>query len=244
MITDADCRPPSTWIAGIVRHFDPPVGLVAGHVREGGDSLGHKLRALERLSVAAVAAGAMGWGRGLSARGGNLSYRREVFEEVGGLTTLHATLSGDDDLFVQLVSRTSSWQMKYVLGPETAVTTLPPEDLRQALAQERRRTSKGKQYPPWVQGFLAATFLMNLFLLVAGPFSAAQPGTYPLPLIAFASKVTCELLILIRAVRLTGRKGLLRFFPLAAILHIPYFVIFSVSGTLAGYRWKGKTDNK
>ena len=242
MITDADCRPPSTWISGMIRHFEPQVGLVAGHIREEGSTLGLKLRALERLSVAAVAAGAMSWGYGLTARGGNLSYRRKVFEEVGGLKTLYKSLSGDDDLFVQLVSRSSTWRLKYVLGPETAVTTTPPADLYQFLSQEPRRTSKGKYYPLWMQTHLVNAFLMNLSLAVTLPFSVGHPGSYPLPLIAFAGKVFCELLILIKAVRISKRKGLLRFFPMAAVLHIPYFLIFSIWGTLGGYRWKGKVD--
>ena len=238
LVTDADCQPVPTWIRAMICHFEPSVGLVAGYVRQEGDLLWQKLRSLERLSVAAVAAGAINWGKGLTATGGNLGYRREVYDQIGGFKDLSKPLSGDDDLFIQLVSDRTQWEMQYAFEPDAAVTSQPPANLRQFVAQERRRTSKGKYYPPWVQAILAQVLLMNLALAVTIPFSLLHPTTYPLPLIAFGGKVFCELLILIRASHLFKRKGLLWVFPLAAILHIPYFLVFSVWGTLGGYRWK------
>lgn len=240
LITDADCLPVPTWIRAMVRHFEPSVGLVAGHVHQGGHLLWQKLRSLERLSMAAMAAGAIGWNQGLSANGGNLGYRREVFQEVDGFNSLSTPLSGDDDLFIQLVSRKTSWDLQYAFEPEAAVSTKPPANLRQFVAQERRRTSKGKYYSTWVQAMLIEAFLMNLALILTLPFSLCYLATYPLPLGAFVGKALCEFLILIRAGRLFKRKGLLRFFPLAVFLHIPYFLAFSIWGTLGSYRWKTK----
>jgi cellulose synthase/poly-beta-1,6-N-acetylglucosamine synthase-like glycosyltransferase len=241
LITDADCRPESTWISAMVRHFTPSVGLVAGQVYQDGRSIWQKLRSLERLSVSAVAAGAISWGQGLTATGGNLGYRRRVFQELDGFKTISKPLSGDDDLFIQRVSRRTSWQLRYAFEPEASVTTDPPSNLGQFVTQERRRTSKGKYYPPLLQAFLAEAFLMNLALAASLPFSLAHPVAYPLPLIAFGGKVICELLILIKASHLFKREKLLRFFPLAAVLHIPYFLIFAIWGTLGGYRWKTET---
>ncbi|KPL18888.1 MAG: hypothetical protein AMJ92_05720 [candidate division Zixibacteria bacterium SM23_81] len=241
LLTDADCLPAPTWIKTMVRHFEPSVGLVAGHVHQGGQLLWQKLRSLERLSMAAMAAGAIGWNQGLSANGGNLGYRREVFREVAGFKSLSAPLSGDDDLFIQLVSRKTSWEFQYAFEPEAAVSTKPPANLRQFVAQERRRTSKGRYYPTWVQAILIEAFMMNLALIITLPFSLCYLTTHPLPWGAFVGKALCELLILIRASRLFKRKGLLRFSPLAVFLHIPYFVVFSIWGTLGSYRWKAET---
>jgi len=238
LITDADCRPVPTWISAMVRHFEPSVGLVAGNIRQDGRAVWQKLRSLERLSIAAVAAGTIGWDHGLTATGGNLGYRRRVFQEVDGFKTLSQPLSGDDDLFVQLVSRETSWKLQYAFEPEASVITEPPSTLSQFVAQERRRTSKGIYYPPWVQILLADIFLMNLALVVTVPFSLAHPAAYPLPLLALGGKAVCELLILIKASRLFKREKLLRFFPLAMVLHIPYFLAFAIWGTLGGYRWK------
>lgn len=244
LITDADCLPAPTWISSMVRHFEPSVGLVAGHVREEGSAVWQKLRSLERLSVAAVAAGAIGWNQGITATGGNLGYRRQVFHEVDGFKALSKPLSGDDDLFIQLVSRRTTWQLQYAFEPEAAVTTQSPANLGQFVAQERRRTSKGKYYPPWVQAILAEAFLMNLALVVSIPFCLGHPAVHPLPLIAFAGKAFCELLILIKASRLFKRRGLLRLFPLAAVLHIPYFIVFAIWGTTGGYRWKAEISTR
>jgi cellulose synthase/poly-beta-1,6-N-acetylglucosamine synthase-like glycosyltransferase len=239
LITDADCLPTSTWIRAMIRHFEPDVGLVVGQVRHAGSSFWQRLCALERLSVAAVAAGAIGLGRGLTAIGSNLGYRRRVFQDVNGFKNLSAPLSGDDDLFVQLVSRKTRWRLRYAFGPQAAVTTELPANLSQFVAQQRRRASKGQYYPLWLQAILAEVWLMNLALAVTLPFSLGHPTAYFLPLIAFAGKALGESLILIKVSQLFKTRGLLRFFPLAAILHIPYFLVFSIWGTLGGYRWKG-----
>ncbi len=244
LITDADCRPVPTWITAMMRHFEPTVGVVAGHVYEGGPAVWQQLRSLERLSVAALAAGTIGWGQGITATGGNLGYRRRVFQEVGGFADLSKPLSGDDDLFIQLVSRRTSWALHYAFEPEAAVITDPPATLRQFVAQERRRTSKSGYYLPWIQVLLVEVFLMNLVLALTLPFALLHPTAYPLPLIVFAGKVLCELLFLIKAGRLFKRTKLLRLFPLAVALHIPYFLTFAIWGTLGGYRWKAERPDQ
>jgi biofilm PGA synthesis N-glycosyltransferase PgaC len=238
LVTDADCRPGPAWIQTMVEYFEPQVGLVAGHVRQEGSRLWQKLRSLERLSLSAVSAGAIGWDRGLTATGGNLAYRREVFEQVGGFRDLAGSLSGDDDLFVQLVSRRTRWELRYAFQPQAAVDTDPPATLKDFVAQERRRSSKWRFYPLWVRAAAAEAFLTNLSLMVTLPLSLALPGGGPLPLAAFGLKALGEFLLLLKAGYLLGQGGLLRYFPAVAVLHIPYLLVFSVWGTLGQYRWK------
>lgn len=238
LVSDADCRPAPAWISTMVRHFEPGVGLVAGQVRQKGSKLWHKLRSLERLSLSAVAAGAIGWGLGLTATGGSLGYRREVFDHVGGFRRLARPLSGDDDLFVQLVSRRTRWQLRYAFQPEAAVDTDPPATLREFVAQERRRTSKGRHYSLGAQALAALAFLTNLSLAVALPLSLIRPELGPWPWAAWGAKVLGEFLLLSKAGRMLGQRGWWPYFPMAAVLYIPYFLLFAVWGTLGGYRWK------
>jgi cellulose synthase/poly-beta-1,6-N-acetylglucosamine synthase-like glycosyltransferase len=238
LITDADCRPVRTWIETMVRHFEPQVGLVAGHVRQHGERWWHRCRYLERLSMSAVAAGTMAWGYGLTATGGNLGYRKKVFRQVGGFSALARPLSGDDDLFVQLVSRRTSWELRYALEPQAVVETDPPATVRDFLTQERRRTSKGRFYPLGVKVAAVEAFLMNLGLIITVPLALAGAGTGPVPLLAFGLKIICELSLLFKAGRLLNTIKTLRFFPLVAILYPLYFLLFSIWGSLGDYRWK------
>jgi len=238
MVTDADCRPVRTWIETIIRYFEPRVGLVAGHVRQRGSRWWHRWRYVERLSMSAVAAGTMGWGYGVTATGGNLAYRKELFGQVGGFRDLAGPLSGDDDLFVQLIARRTSWQLRYACEPGAVVETDPPADLRGFLSQERRRASKGRYYPPAVKAAAGTAFLLNLGLVVTVPLWLAGAGTGWWPPLSLGLKTGAELLLLLKAARLLGERGDLWYFPLVAVLHPLYFLIFSLWGTLGGYRWK------
>jgi cellulose synthase/poly-beta-1,6-N-acetylglucosamine synthase-like glycosyltransferase len=227
----------------MVGYFEDRVGLVVGQVRQRDQRWWHRLRSLERLSLIAGGGGAIGWGVGLTAVGSNLGYRKEVFEEVGGFHDVAEPLSGDDDLFIQLVSRRTRWALRYAFQAQAAVYTDPPATLSGFVGQERRRTSKGRYYPLWVKALATEAFLLNLSLIISVPLALAHPVTRPLPLLAFGMKVLSELLLLLKASRLFGQRGLLRYYPLAAILHIPYFLIFSIWGTLGEYRWKSKSGN-
>ncbi len=238
LITDADCRPARTWIETMVRHFQPRVGLVAGHVRQGGHRWWHRWRYLERLAMSAVAAGSMAWGYGVTATGGNLGYRKELFRQVGGFRDLAEPLSGDDDLFVQLAARRTSWRLRYAFEPEAAVETDPPADPRGFLTQERRRTSKGRFYPSGVKAAAGMAFLLNLGLIITVPPALAGAGTGPMPLLALGLKSVCELLLLLKAGWLLDERRTILVFPLLAVLHPLYFVLFALWGTLGGYRWK------
>ncbi len=242
LVTDADCRPVRTWIATMVRYFEPRVGLVAGPVRQQGNRWWQRCRYLERLSLSAVAAGTMAWGYGVTASGGNLGYRKEVFHQVGGFSALAKPLSGDDDLFVQLVSRRTSWLFHHAFDPLAVVETDPPATWREFVAQERRRTSKGRFYPPGIKAVAVEAFLMNLGLTITVPLALVGAGTGWAPLLAFGLKIISELSLLVKASRLMDTAKTLRYFPLVAIMHPLYFLLFSVWGTLGDYRWKSAGD--
>jgi cellulose synthase/poly-beta-1,6-N-acetylglucosamine synthase-like glycosyltransferase len=192
--------------------------------------------------MSAVAAGTMGWGYGVTATGGNLAYRKELFGQVGGFRDLAGPLSGDDDLFVQLVARRTSWQLRYAFEPEAAVETDPPADLRGLLSQERRRTSKGRYYSPAVQAAAGAAFLLNLGLVITVPLWLAGAGTGWWPPFSLGLKISAELLVLLKAARLLGELKTIRLFPVVAVLHPLYFLVFALWGTLGGYRWKPAGD--
>ncbi|MFQ6092943.1 MAG: glycosyltransferase, partial [bacterium] len=147
LTTDADCRPKPTWIRGMVSHFEPGVGLVAGYSytedRGEGASLLQKFRSLERIGVAAVAAGSIGLGKGITCSGQNLAYRKEAYFDLGGFSKIGHLRSGDDDLLIQHLDRYTSWGKRYAISPETHVRTRAPVAVAQFIQQEKRRASKG-----------------------------------------------------------------------------------------------------
>jgi cellulose synthase/poly-beta-1,6-N-acetylglucosamine synthase-like glycosyltransferase len=161
---------------------------------------------------------------------------------VGGFGDLSEPLSGDDDLFVQLVSRRTTWKLRYAFEPQAVVETDAPATIRDFLNQERRRTSKGRHYPFAIQATVAAVFFMNLGLTITVPMALIGIGTGWIPLLALGLKISCELALLLKACHLLGVKKVLWHFPPVAILHPLYFLLFSIWGTLGNYRWKTGHD--
>ena len=102
LTTDADCRPPPSWVSSTARCFSPRVGLVAGYapLLSRRHPLGGLL-ALQSLVVSALAAGSVGIGFPLTCSARNLGYRRSAFEAVGGFRD-NGHIRGGDDVFLDL----------------------------------------------------------------------------------------------------------------------------------------------
>jgi len=248
--TDADCRPVPTWISTIMKSFTPKVGLVAGFspLESESDikSLPQKLVTLDSLSLACVAAGGIGLGRAATCSGRNLAYRKLVYEQVNGFSKISKHISGDDDLFLHLVSQETDWKIHYVLQPNALVYSDPAPDFATFFNQRTRHASKGKHYHFWLTSILILVYLFNLMLLIGG-LSCLLGGILPIFIkvmaiivISFALKAASEYCLLVKGARLVHKQYLLKVFPIAALLHIPYVVIFGLLGTFKTFSWKGE----
>ncbi|MBI4530929.1 MAG: glycosyltransferase [Candidatus Latescibacteria bacterium] len=183
LTTDADCRIPPTWIDGIVRCFQPDVGVVIGFSQIGSphekSSLLERLQALDFLALMSAAAGSANVGIPLAASGQNFAYRRRVFEEVGGFTRIGRRVSGDDVLFLQVVRRQTTWRVAFAGSKETFTTTTGQKTVRGFIEQRKRWASNGiYQYQlnkPFFT-YIVAVFVMNLLLLTVVPYTLIDWG--------------------------------------------------------------------
>lgn len=240
--TDADCQPVPTWVETLVRSFSPETGLVAGYspleIPGTHSRRMHRMFALESLSLACVAAGGIGLGQPLTCSGRNLAYRRQVFDAVGGFSKIAQYISGDDDLFLQQVSRETHWKIGYALDARALVYSAPPKNFKAFFQQRTRHASKGKFYRPQTVAGLVAVYLFNLLTLAGILFGWALPTWFWLSLGGFAAKSLFELALLFIGAHFFQKNYLLRIFPLVAVLHLPYVVIFGALGTFKQFQWK------
>ena len=246
LTTDADCCPVKTWVSAVVRHFLPETGLVAGFspLERSEESwfLPRKLYALETLSLAAVSAGGIGLGKGLTCSGRNLAYRKQVFEETGGFSQIAHLISGDDDLFLQLVAKSNRWQLNYAATPDALVYSAPPARLRDFYHQRTRHASKSRHYHWKLILGLVAVYVFNLFILLTPAWGLLGWHTwFRLGVFAFVLKTGVEFFLLNALARRVNKNKLMRWFPIAPFLHIPYVVIFGLLGVFKKFEWKGET---
>lgn len=182
LLTDADCRPKTdAWISQMAVQlteytevvlgfspYDPYPGWLNAFIRYETFQT-----ALQYFSFATVGAPFMGVGR-------NLMYRRESFWENKGFTTHMGLLSGDDDLFINQISKKgntviSTDELSYVYSE-------PKLTFKDWVTQKKRHLSVGKRYKfrdKLSLGLLWMSFLACCFFFV--PALISEPTWFMMP---------------------------------------------------------------
>lgn len=237
--TDADCLPSKEWLAEINRYFTGSIDFVAGYspLLSKKDNLTLRLKNLERVAIFAISAGGMGWNLGLTCTARNMAYRKSIYENVNGFSGLEAIPSGDDDLMLQHLSRHTR-AMSFMFSQNSIVPSNDNKDLGGQIDQETRRASKWRYYPPYIMMGTALVFVYYLLLFVA--LVLLLMGN--LSLYQFLSlillKIIAELMIITTFLSKIQAMHYLLHYPLAFLLHLPYFLFFALKGTFGKYQWK------
>lgn len=245
--TDADCIPGPRWIAQILTYFDPDVGMVAGYnpyrTNETAD-LFQKILALDYFAMAAVAAASAGLNYPVSCSGGNLAYRRVVYESINGFGDSRRAVSGDDDLFLHRVREQSGWQIRYSVLPQTFVPTKPPASFQEFLQQRIRYASKGLLYSKPVVLLLLGIFAMNAMLTTGCVYAFSDPFIL-LPLAAaFLAKAGCEWFFLKQATNCFQGRFPSAVFGVTSIVHPVYVTVAGLMGQVGQFSWKNDRYRK
>ncbi len=253
--TDADCVPSRTWIASLVSCFDSTVGVVAGYSPYDASLLrSEKLPGLarrllyefisgEEFKGAVWSAGSIGLELAWLCTGRNLAYRRSVFEEVGGFEQIKISVSGDDDLLIQLVRRQTKWKIRYATFERSFVRTAPPSTFSKFVNQRTRHFSAGKYFTIPMKVFFTLFHAANLFVFLGAFAYFFAPPVLVIGLLAFAAKIAVDLLLMITGFFVIGeKKSFLGFRPLnfllTEILYIFYNTLIGPLGFIKTFEWK------
>ncbi|WP_341227531.1 glycosyltransferase [uncultured Arcticibacterium sp.] len=182
LLTDADCRPLSkNWIKEMVAKLSDGKEVVLGFspYNKYPGILNAFIRyetfqtALQYMSFAKVGIPFMGVGR-------NLMYRRECFWQNKGFSTHMGLLSGDDDLFINEVSKGSNTEI--ALNYDSYVSSEPKTTFDSWVTQKRRHLSVGKKYKArdkFSIAMLWLSFLACWFFII--PAFVSEPSWFVLP---------------------------------------------------------------
>ncbi|MFZ5433958.1 MAG: glycosyltransferase, partial [Calditrichota bacterium] len=170
MFTDADCVVQPGWVKALLETYTERTGAVAGATVPQEDSLlSGKLYRLERLLVHYTSASAIGWGSPASVSGTNFSYRRCVYDQIGGIA--HADFpSGDDDLMAQAIHR-QGWEIGFAQGTDSVVTDMRPFNPFRMVRATIRHQSTIRFYP-WFWRIAYIATILSYGLLIGVCFLA------------------------------------------------------------------------
>ncbi len=237
---DADCEVAPEWLNGMMRYFEPPVGVVVGPVSYHHEkNLFQKLQSLEFLGLVIAGAGSIGMKRPIIANGANLAYRKTAFYEVGGFASFENISSGDDDLLIQKIAQETRWKIHFAADHQTIVRTNPTDSLRQFLDQRARWASKSLIYPNfWLILVLFLIYLFYGFLVLSGLFVYLSVISPSFLLAGFVGKCFIDFLLMLKGCNIIKRKELLIYFLIAEILQIPYILYAGAAGVMGNFQWK------
>lgn len=227
--TDADCIPPAGWLSSIARAHAATHGdnVLIGYSPFRKDAgLVSRIARYETFVTGFLTAGAAGLGRPYMAVGRNISYPRAVFDRVGGFESIMHSMSGDDDLFVQVVARRRAADIRALLDPASFVPTDGPRDFREWLRQKRRHTSAGRFYRPSIKAHHAVFHGSSLLLWMA-PLLAGWPGAGLL-----ASRLLLQHLLLREPAQALQERDLVSIQPFLEPLYLLYIALVAPMGLL------------
>ena len=247
--TDADCFPHTSWIEELVKSFKPDVGLVAGYspykISDYQTSTDRFLNKIffkfivyEEFRAAIWAAGSIGWKTGWLCTGRNLAYRRKVYDEVNGFEKIKMSISGDDDLFLQLVRRQTEWKIKYIKTLESFVPTVSPINFWSFVEQRKRHFSAAKFFTLPMMIFFSIYHSSNILLLVSPLLFLLNILTMPFMMIVFCSKLLADFILFKHSYRIFDAFNFHCSFILMEVLYVFYNSLIGPLGFFRKFVWK------
>lgn len=241
--TDADCTFASKWVSSHVNYYKKnEVYFLSGPVlfKEETSFFG-RLQSLEFLSLIGIGAAAIGAGNPLMCNGANLSFKKDVFEKVGGYTGNENIASGDDVFLMHKVMKRFPGKVNFLKSREAIVYTSPQENLNAFVEQRKRWASKSSSYTDLFSKAVAViTYMFNLLLIICGVVSLFSYTFAKIFLVAFGLKVFTDLVFLIPVTSFFRERRLLYYFLVEQLLYSFYIVYIGATGTLSKYKWKGR----
>ncbi len=231
LTSDADCRYPDTWVAGMVSHFAPDVAMVVGYVEStrpyDGANAVQRFESTDWLSLMMTSMALTHFGWKFASSANNQGYRRSAFRAIGGFGASGRAPSGDEDLLTQRMGRLQTGRVVFAATPEIRVYTEPMPGLYALLNQRRRWVSRYKHIMHYHPGFFlsisvlgAQSVVLSLGIMLAFFVPALMPWVFGL----WGAKLTVEIVGMHVAERLMGRRDLGGLTTVSwAVLH-PFFI--------------------
>ncbi len=234
LTTDADCVVSPTWAKTIASYYTKDVAMVCGYTNQKADTVFEGMQDVDFIYLLAVASGAMNLGKPLSAIGNNMSYRKDVYFEVGGYEAIPFSVTEDFKLLMA-IHNLKKYKIIYPTDADALVTSAPCPDAKTLYWQKKRWGVGGLDSD--LAGFtaMATAWLTHLGILLA-PFLVPQVAVY---LIGF--KFISDYFFLYGVYRKLNLKLSIKYFLVFEIYFIFYVLVLPILLIFTKkVNWKGR----
>lgn len=226
LMTDADCMPASEfWMQKMQSAFTDTKDIVLGygpyHKRKG--FLNKLIRfetfhtALQYFSYALAGMPYMGVGR-------NLAYKKSVFLQNKGFSSINHIPGGDDDLFICKVANANNTAI--MIDKDTFTFSEPERTWKNWRKQKARHYTTGKYYPGKIK-FLLGLYALSAFLVYPLLILTIIYYNWWLAIAVYILRMILLAIIWKGSMEKLDEKDLWTWFPLLDIWQFVYYLIFA-----------------
>jgi len=237
LTTDADCIVTPTWAKELASHYQPNVALVCGFTNQVDKTLFGGMQSNDFLYLLMIAGGVMNLGKPLSCIGNNMSYRKSVYNEIGGYESLPFSVTEDFNLLIAM-HKLKKYKIIYPMSPKGMVTSKPCPTWK-TLARQKKRWGVGGLKSDLAGFAVMTTGVLTHIAMVLTPFFFT-----PLSLYLSLFKIAIDYFALKGVHEKLKLKFKFKHFA-AFELYFVFYVLALPFMTLLNQKvvWKGRTYN-
>jgi 1,2-diacylglycerol 3-beta-glucosyltransferase len=235
LITDADCTVPRTWVEQTANRYDSEVGLIGGFTLQKSTTPFEGMQSLDWTFILGMAAAAAGLGHPLGSIGNNLSFRKSVYNQVGGYRKLKFSVT-EDYTVVQAIVGLNKWKYLYPIDLRHLVESKSCPNFQSLIRQKHRWGKGGLDMKPAGLAIMIIGFLMHI-----SPFIMLFWGGVVQAAAALMVKFIADYVFLYQILHRLDRKEDLRWFYWFEIYFIIYVLLLPFLVYFGGkVKWKGR----
>jgi cellulose synthase/poly-beta-1,6-N-acetylglucosamine synthase-like glycosyltransferase len=234
LMSDADCIVPPGWVSEIVKYYSDNIRMVCGFTKINYEnSFFAKLQALDWIYLQSLASCSSGIGKIMSCIGNNLSFTKNVYNEIGGYEKINFSVT-EDLALMRRINSDNNYKVIYPINADCTVITEECKTIGELYNQKKRwfKGGLGINFLGWILGF--ELYIVNLNLLFGIIFFNVN-----LFLALILIKLVSELLIILPVYYKLKFKYLILYFPLFQIYFATYGLLLPFTFLLSTkINWK------
>ncbi|MDP2303453.1 MAG: glycosyltransferase [Ignavibacteria bacterium] len=234
LTTDADCAVDKNWAKTLVSYYQPDVAVVNGFTSQKFDGHFTGMQNLDFLYLLTVSSGTINLKKPLSSMGNNMSYRKSVYDEVGGYENIPFSVTEDFNLLIA-INELKKYKIIYPMDSEGMVVSNPGKSIAE-LYHQKKRWAVGGLKAPLVGFFVVGTGFLTHLMILLTPFFFSSSAII---LILFKLLIDFQLLYFVTK-KLNNEKAMKYFFTFQ-LYYILYVVVLPIAVLLSKkVIWKGR----
>jgi cellulose synthase/poly-beta-1,6-N-acetylglucosamine synthase-like glycosyltransferase len=234
LTTDADCEVKPNWVKTIASYYRDNVGMVNSYTTQVAKGPFSGMQAIDFIYLLLVGGGTINLGTPISCIGNNMSFRKKVYEKIGGYEALPFSVTEDFTL-LRAIYKLKKYKILFPLEKNALVTSIPCVDLKSLYHQKKRWAVGGLGVP--VLGYIIMFwgFATNLGILLTPLFFS------PVWIYLAFFKIATDLFVLYPIHQKLGISKHLKYFLIYQVYYILYVIALPfIVLTNRKVVWKGR----